>query len=231
MRYEGLTTRHETYRNRYSLNGRSRLITGNRKEILQALYRYPASNISKISRTVKLTPNTVKWHINALKRNEYIVEDRIENRSIFYPSNFLDPTEVQLLTILNDETCGRIFSHVFTNPGRTQKQIKQDLGLTQNTAGYFLRKLTHIGAIEEIHRGKFKYYYPSKLFVTKFEERDRKSMEYVNFLISRFKADGLEVADLAAEGETLKFKIKLKKSEEEIIIQINPFHSLISFNS
>lgn len=227
MNYEGVSVGKSSFKFRTPSTERGKAISGNRKEILETLYNYPASSVSKVSREVDLTPNTVKWHLAALKRNEYINEDRVDNRSIFYPLNFVDSAEVHMLAVLNDQTCGQIFSHVYTSPGRTQKELKEDLSLTQNTAGYFLRKLTHIGVLEEVQNGKFKYYYPSKLLLRKIEERRGRAMEYTNYLFSRLRADGMEMSDAKVTGETLTFRLRYRKNEEIMSFTINPFIALM----
>ena len=227
MGSEGISAGKGNYRLKTSSSDRGRAISGNRREILETLYNYPASSVSKVSRAVELTPNTVKWHLAALKRNEYISEERVDNKSIFYPLNFVDSTEVHMLAVLNDEVCGQIFTQVYSNPGRTQKELKEVLRLTQNTAGYFLRKLTHIGALEEQQNGKFKLYFPSRLVLRKIEERKGKSTEYTNHLFSRLRSDGMEMSDAVVDGEKLSFTIRYRKNEEIMSFSVNPFMSLV----
>lgn len=228
MSSEDVSVGRTGYRFRVSAPERGRAISGNRREILETLYNYPASSVSKVSREVRLTPNTVKWHLAALKRDEYINEDRVDNRSIFYPLNFVDSTEVHMLAILNDDTCGQIFGHVYSNPGRTQKELKEGLRLTQNTAGYFLRKLTHIGVLEEEQNGKFKYYYPSRLVLRKIEERKGRSADYTSYLFSKLRSEGMEMSDTRLNGEKLSFRIKYRRSEEVMAFSVNPFLSLMN---
>ncbi len=227
MSSQGVSVGKSSFKFRTPSTGRGRAISGNRREILETLYNYPASSISKISREVRLTPNTVKWHLAALKRNEYVNEERIDNRSIFYPLNFVDSVEIHMLAVLNDETCGAIFARVHSTPGRTQKELKEELGLTQNTAGYFLRKLTHIGALEEQQNGKFKYYFPSKLMARKLEDRRGRSMEYTGYLFSKLRSDGMEARDVEVEGSVVSFKIRYRKMEETMTFALNPFLCLL----
>ncbi|MBX8630966.1 MAG: helix-turn-helix domain-containing protein [Thermoplasmata archaeon] len=207
--------------------GGGRLLTGNRKRILQALYLYPASSVSKISRVVGLTPNTVKWHLSALKRAEFITEDRVDNKSVFYPCNYLEPSETLLLTVLNDDNSNMIFRKVFEKPGMTQKEIKSSLDLTQNTTGYFLRKLTHIGAVIEVQNGKFKHYYPSEKVLKRLEERKMRCGEYASYLISKLKSAGVETAELNVSEHSFSFKILHRRSEEYVEFQSNPFSRII----
>lgn len=228
MSSEGISVGKSSFKFRTPSSERGKAISGNRREILETLYNYPASSVSKVSREVDLTPNTVKWHLAALKRNEYINEDRVDNRSIFYPLNFVDSAEVHMLAILNDDTCSDIFSHVYRQPGKTQKELKTELGLTQNTAGYFLRKLTHIGVLEEKQNGKFKFYYPSKLVQKKIEDRMGKSMEYTSYLFSRLRSDGMEAGDAKLSGDVIAFKIRYRKNEETMSFRVNPFLSLVA---
>ncbi len=227
MSAEGIAVGDSGTRYRTPATERGRSISGNRREILETLYNYPASSVSKISREVELTPNTVKWHLASLKRNEYVSEDRVDNRSIFYPLNFVDNAEVHMLAVLNDDTCGEIFSQVYSSPGGTQKELKEKLGLTQNTAGYFLRKLTHIGVLEEVQNGKFKYYYPSKLIIRKVEDRQSRSAEYTTYLLSKLKSDGMETSEFRISGGRVTFKIKYRKGEETMGFGMNPFTSLL----
>ncbi len=203
-------------------------LTGNRRRILQTLYRFPASSVSRISREVRLTPNTVKWHLNALKKWEFINEERVDNRSVFFPCNFLDQSELQILTILNDESSSVIFKNVYDHPGTTQKEIREMLDLTQNTAGYFLRKLAHTGAIEERQDGKFKHYYPSREIMKRLEDRQRKSSDYAHSLVHRLASDGIEVTELRIFGDSFSFKFRHRKGEENIMFDSNPFRNVIS---
>ncbi len=203
-------------------------LTGNRRRILQTLYRFPASSVSRISREVKLTPNTVKWHLNALKKFEFINEERVDNRTVFFPSNFLDPSELQILTILNDESSGLIFKTVFDHPGATQKDIREMLDLTQNTTGYFLRKLTHTGAVEERQDGKFKHYYPSGEIMKRLEERQKKSGEYAHSFVHRLASDGVEVTELSVLQYSFSFKFRHRRGEESVVFDSNPFRNIIA---
>jgi DNA-binding MarR family transcriptional regulator len=222
----------DTYRD--SRNGnvtpsaRLKALTGNRRRILQTLYSFPASSVSRISREVKLTPNTVKWHLNALKKGEFINEERVDNKSVFFPCNFLDQSELQILTILNDESSSMIFKNVFDNPGTTQKEIRDVLDLTQNTTGYFLRKLAHTGAIEEKHDGKFKHYYPSKEIVKRLEERRKKSNEYAHSLVYRLISNGVEIDELRVSEDSFSFKFRNRRIEESIEFDSNPFRNVIA---
>ncbi|MBX8635004.1 MAG: winged helix-turn-helix transcriptional regulator [Thermoplasmata archaeon] len=203
-------------------------LTGNRRKILQLLYSFPASSVSRISREVKLTPNTVKWHLNALKKWEFINEERVDNRSVFFPCNFLDQSELQILTILNDESSSLIFRNVFYHPGTTQKEIREMLELTQNTAGYFLRKLTHMGAVEEKQDGKFKHYYPSREIMKRLEERRKKSGDYAHSLVQRLASDGVEVTELKILSDSFSFTFRHRKGEETIVFDSNPFRNVIA---
>lgn len=205
-----------------------KILSGNRKRILQTLYVLPASSVSRISREVGLTPNTVKWHLNALKRAEFINEDRVDNKAVFYPCNYLDQSEILLLTVLSDESSSRIFREVYDNPGLTQKEIKNALGLTQNTTGYFLRKLTHIGAIDEVQNGKFKHYYPSKNVIKRFEERKSRSRELANTLILRLKSSGIEITDIVVTDISFNFRVQQRHGTELVEFQSNPFMHLLS---
>jgi DNA-binding transcriptional ArsR family regulator len=205
-----------------------KIFSGNRRRILQTLYILPASSVSRISREVGLTPNTVKWHLNALKKAEFISEDRVDNKAVFYPCNYLDRSEILLLTVLSDESSSRIFREVYEKPGLTQKEIKNALGLTQNTTGYFLRKLTHIGAIDEIQNGKFKHYYPSKNVIKRFEERKARSQELAYMLIQRLKSSGIEVTDVVVNDLSFNFKVQQRHGAEPVEFQSNPFMHLLS---
>jgi|GEM_PF-4633969 DNA-binding MarR family transcriptional regulator len=211
-------------------NARGRNLAGNRKEILSVLFRYPASSVSRLAREMKLTPNTVKWHLAALLRREFINEERFDNRSVYYPVNFVDRQEIQMLSVLNDEEAGSIFCYVFNNAGKSQKEIKEALKLTQNTAGYFLRKLAHAGLLEEKQDGKFKFYYPSENFMRKFYERSRRNSEVISHFISKLRSEGYEVNETYTDDGFCILNFRYRRLEEKMLISLNPFRNIVQRN-
>lgn len=207
-------------------NIRGMHIAGNRKDVLNIIFNYPASSVSRIAREMRLTPNTIKWHLSALLRMEYICEERVDNRAIYYPVNFIGKQEAQMLAVLNDEEAGAVFSHVFRNPGKSQKEIREALSMTQNTAGYFLRKLTHVEILTETQNGKFKYYSPSPLFMSVYMERGRKNSDILAHLVSKLRASGYFV-EMYAEDGICTVAYTYKRETERMHIRLNPFDSII----
>ncbi|MEM3851529.1 MAG: winged helix-turn-helix transcriptional regulator [Methanomassiliicoccales archaeon] len=231
MKTENVQFRNNGIRHSNSGNSRSKMLSGNRKEVLSVIFNYPASSISRIAREVKLTPNTVKWHLSSLLRNEFINEERVENRAIYYPVDFVDRQEIAMLSLLNFEDAGKIFTYVFHNPGRSQKEIREALNLTQNTAGYFLRKLVHSGLLEERQDGKFKHYAPSPLFMQKTEERNRRKNDVLGRFVQKMRNEGYEIMEQRADGNYIIFRFRLRRTEETIKICMNPFDNLLGMSA
>ncbi|MCK5547652.1 MAG: winged helix-turn-helix transcriptional regulator [Thermoplasmata archaeon] len=183
----------------------SALRNENRFAIFQFLCRVPGSSIATMSLHFHLSVSAVKWHLEKLKNEGYVLEVDAGNRLAFFPKGYLDPRFVDVLCVLNEELPAAIIWTLLKRPGLTQKGLCSELGTGAPPARYALKKLERLRLVLSVIDGRFRRYYPTDE-LRKLDNKNRKTLRrFRTNLIGRFHA------------ELLNPRIELSKSRESMI--------------
>jgi len=118
-----------------ALKSKVQMMNPIRREVFQYLCRYPCSTISKISRDLNRSIHTVEWHLKRLIEDKYILAGRESNNTVYYPIGCLESKDLPVLAALNIHRVRDMFLYILENPGSTQREIGEDLGVSHQSVG------------------------------------------------------------------------------------------------
>ncbi|MFA0823610.1 MAG: winged helix-turn-helix transcriptional regulator [Methanomethylovorans sp.] len=134
----------------------------NRLKILQFIERNPGISVNSVKRDLSLKRGTIRYHISVLKEAGKIVLLKNGN----YVSLFKKDQDVlnnlysrNIEPYLQGITCKKICWLIYENPGITNKEISEELGLTKSAITSHIHKLAENGYLVVEPNGKSKNYY------------------------------------------------------------------------
>ncbi|WP_177188018.1 winged helix-turn-helix transcriptional regulator [Methanolobus profundi] len=134
----------------------------NRLNILNFIEDNPGSTVNMIEKDLGLKRGTVRYHVNTLKESGKILLFKNGN----YVSLFRNGTDLwdkdHKKTIephLQGMTCKKVCSLIYENPGITNTEISDTLGITRSAVASHIRTLEDMGCLVIESSGKFKNYY------------------------------------------------------------------------
>lgn len=127
-----------------------------RDELYRFIKQNPGPSFSDLRRELALSNGTLVHHLRILEAQEYLKGVRDGFRTRFYVrgpkivlESYLTRTQIQLVEAIG------------ANPGLTQKELAQVLGLPRESISYHAKQLAAKGRLSIRQEGKWRRYWPS----------------------------------------------------------------------
>ena len=169
----------------------STFMNKNRQEIFSYLCIHPCSTLVRISDVVGMSTATVKWHIGKLTEKKFVSSARAGSKTVYYPSELIEPAHIDVLSSLNEAMAKKIVSAVLRSNGLSQKELCAALGVKHQTMIYNAGKLLKTGLIVSMKDGKFTRYYPSDIISRLRESSMRQVNHFRRNLLKMLRKDGV----------------------------------------
>jgi predicted transcriptional regulator len=204
------------------------LMNPNRQQIFQFLIFHPCSHMRKVAGELRMSPPTVKWHLDKLQSGGYVESTLISNRKVFYPKRMLTEGEtVLVLEAVNRDRIGLTFLAIVENQGATQSDISETLGISTQSVRAYIATLDRVGLITTIVDGRHKRYFPSDKLKRMEKSMRKRIRNFRKFLMKKLKDDRLNPKiDLSRRRES-EITIRVSKKKSKIKIPDEPFTSSI----
>ena len=121
-----------------------------RQRIYDFILNNPGLHINEIKRRMNIPKSTLIYHTQCLTKLDLIEEKRSGKHCILYPIKKVGSKEKQILKILRDRTCLRIYIYSAYSICFSQIELSKELELSPSIISYHLKKLLDLGVIEEI---------------------------------------------------------------------------------
>lgn len=198
---------------------KSVLLNPTRAEIYQYLCKNPCCRVRAIEKALELAVPTIEWHLRKLVDNGFITMKNLGKNKIYYPTDMIDPDDIEVLALISRDKTRIICSTVADNPGITQGQLGKELGMYQQEIGWYTSKLTEKRVLSTVKDGKFKHYYINdKIGDMLHLNRDRKN-HFKKTLIRALKKDGVKPEIIRSGGDLLFIQMGTQK--EKMILKVN----------
>jgi predicted transcriptional regulator len=116
----------------------------------------PGIHYSEIMREFGFTNGVAAYHLSILEKEDFIRSVRDGRFKRFYSKYTQVPREKMRTP---EEVRWGIIDHVKTNPGCSQKDIVDALGISRDSAGYFLREMVKEKKVDSSRKGKYTIYF------------------------------------------------------------------------
>jgi len=206
------------------------LMNSTRRRILQYLSRYPCLHLHGIAKSMGLTTNNAKWHLDKLLENGYLSTLKMGNKRIYFPTGMIDIEDVNILALLNNSNSARIFPVIASTPGITQKEISKIVDTKQQTLIDKMKLFEKVGLITSVRDGRYRRYYPTKL-MEGLEKKNRKRFkEFRQIMLKLLVRDGVNPQIIRTTDKNIHIRINSGKDRSDLILYINPFERLINLS-
>ena len=127
-----------------------------RHALLGIIIEQPGIHYNAIMREFDLKNGVAAYHLSVLEEKNYIRSVRDGRLKRFYSTEVKVPGDLRLTP---EEIKESILDLVASQPGISQKDIVNELGINDDTVGYHLRSMVSDGALRDVRKGKFTTYY------------------------------------------------------------------------
>lgn len=124
-----------------------------RKEIYNYILKHPGLNLSGLSKKMNIPKSTMNYHLNYLKKREFVVA-KSENKYVrYYVAKELGVIDKKIISLLRQDIPFKIVMHLRLYPNSSQIKISKHLKRRTSTIAFHLNKLTDIDLVECIPNG------------------------------------------------------------------------------
>lgn len=204
------------------------LMNTNRQLIYQFLIFHPCCNMRKVASELKMSPPTVKWHLDKLADGGYVSSSMVLNKKVYYPTMMIPEGDmVAILEAVNRDKVGLTFLSIVENQGSTQGEIAKGMGVsTQSVRGY-ISLLERLGLITTIVDGRHRRYFPSGKLKNMEKAMRKRIRNFRKFLLKKLAEDRLNPSiDLSGRRET-QITIRVSRKKGVFKIPEEPFTSSV----
>lgn len=132
----------------------------NRLKILKFIEENPGSTVNTIEKDLGLKRGTVRYHVSTLKDTGKILMFRNGNYvSLFRNESAIWNQKTIIEGHLQDVTCKNVCQLIYDNPGITNKELSEKLGISKSSVAAHIRTLEDMGCLLIRASGRFKNYY------------------------------------------------------------------------
>jgi len=178
--------------------GRS-LANARRRQVFRYLCLRPCARIGDISRDLKISPATVRWHTWDLIGNRYLQSEGV---SVF-PSGLIDPRDVPLFAALAAAGRAATLAAVSDVPGLSFQEIASRVGLTRQSVSKVASELVEFGLVRILDDGRFRRVHATVLLARKREANRARAEAFGEALLRRLSDEGLAPELVRREETTL----------------------------
>jgi predicted transcriptional regulator len=198
-----------------------------RREVFEHICRFPCTTVSRISKGIGRSVHTVQWHVRKLIEAGLVSESRISGLNVLHPLSMLGPKDIPLLILLNDPKAKSAFLYIVENPGCSQSDLIEGLGISHQSAGRVARKLMRESLISIVDDGKYKRHYPTDLLVRRREESLDNAKRFKTFVIDKLKSEGLKPEVMRSGIPEVLVRIAQGKERAILRLSCDPYFTVL----
>ena len=134
-------------------------LEGTANMILQIIKLNPGSHLRKIKEGMNISMGTTQYHLDKLEKMGRITSTRNGLHKHYFPIGVFQENEKEIFQVLGQETAREIVMTIIEKQTPTQTDIVKDVGISNASVNWHLKRLIAIKLVEEIKDGHFKRYH------------------------------------------------------------------------
>ena len=125
------------------------LLNTNRNDIYDFILHNPGIYFNKIVNELKLSIPVVEWHLNILKKFDFIRIEKINSHEAYFDIKVKSQDKL-IIHLLSREKCKQIVDYLkLNNEGISKYQLSEELGMHPNTITKYVNKLFELGLLSK----------------------------------------------------------------------------------
>lgn len=122
----------------------------NRRKILNFINDYPGLHIRDISRKIDIPYSTLEYHLNYLRKHNFVNVKTERNYKRYYITNKIGVKEKKILNFLRTETPRGIILLLLAYVTCSQTELSENLEKDPSTIYFHLKKLENMDIVERV---------------------------------------------------------------------------------
>ncbi len=132
-----------------------------RRAIYEEIQGNPGINLRGLADELDLAWGTLLHHLRKLEKGHLVVSERYgKYRRFFLNGSTYTKDEQARLAALSAPSTARVAEYILENPGSSQAEIGEAIGVTASTILWHVRRLKKVDLVHEEREGRYVHYYP-----------------------------------------------------------------------
>ena len=197
-----------------------------RLQVFIYLCFFPGTNINRLSKVLKCTSTTVRWHIKKLMEKKLIQFYETKTRKYFFPAKFVDVKDYPIFMVLGEPSTRVIVRHIYEHHQSSKKSIIALVNEPVNKLTKILNRLTALHLIEKYNTGREVIYMPNRRLTELIEFYKNRPKSFIEFMRNILTEFGVEIIK---SEEYLLHGIYTSENDEKISVEvpITPFNGIL----
>ncbi len=196
--------------------GRS-LANARRRQVFRYFCLRPCARIGDMSRDLKMSPATVRWHTWDLIENRYLQSEGV--------SVLIDPGDVSLFATLAAAGRGAVIAAVSDVPGLSFQEIASRVGLTRQSVSKVASELAEFGLVRILDDGRFRRLHATGLLARKREANRARAEAFGEALLRRLSNEALAPELVRREETTLLVRFGSGNQRVLLEVPVDPYET------
>jgi len=193
--------------------GRS-LANARRRQVFRYLCLRPCARIGEISRELKMSPATVRWHTWDLTENRYLQSEGVS----LFPVGLIDLVDVSMFAALAMAGRAAVLAAVFDVPGISFQEIASRVGLTRQSVSKVASELSEFGLVRLVDDGRSRRMYSTDLLARKRDANRGRADAFEEAILRRLMDEGL-APELVRREET-RLLVRFGTGAKRVLLEV-----------
>src|SRR3989442_1515538 len=198
--------------------GRS-LANARRRQVFRYLCLRPCARIGEISRELKMSPATVRWHTWDLTQNRYLQSEGVR----LFPTGLIDPADASMFAALASTGRAAVLAAVFDVPGISFQEIASRVELTRQSISKVASELAEFGLVRLVDDGRFRRMYSTNLLSRKREANRGRAAAFEEAVLRRLMEEGLAPELVRREEARLLVRFGTGARRDLLEVTLEPY--------
>jgi DNA-binding transcriptional ArsR family regulator len=202
------------------------LMNESRQRIFQLLCDKPCAHLRYVARALHISAPTAEWHLRKLVKAGLVNRQMVGKKKVYYPRDFVAVDDIKTFAMFNEELPRKILQALSSNPGSSQKDLKNKLG--KGALSRCLNEMRNCGILDTINSGRFVHYYIDKGLLGRDREYSARMRQFRRETLKRFSHDGLSPKLVRARENRIEIEVNTGSKKNLLVIHTRPFAFLLS---
>ncbi|TET90796.1 MAG: winged helix-turn-helix transcriptional regulator [Methanomassiliicoccales archaeon] len=207
--------------------GVSVLMNEKRRLIFQHLMERPLTHLRELSRETGIPVGTADWHLKALMEANVVSVYQGRRRSHFYPSGWIDDSDLPCLSLLQGQTPKALYKLVQKNPGLSQTEIADKMKKYQQFVQPHIIGLERCGLLRSERKGRKKVHLVTEKLAELEQKYETRSPDYMENALEMLEKDGLNPKIRGRSKDAVRVRIDDGRNTFPIRIGANPISAIM----
>lgn len=131
-----------------------------RDQVVEYVRLNPGAPVGAVRRHLEVGYGTAMHHLNTLERNRFITSRKVGRERCYFLAGTMAPAEMDGHAAAGTDAAARFLAVLASQPGLTQKEVAERLGVHDASVRYQAKRLAAHGQIKAVRDGRVVRYFP-----------------------------------------------------------------------